>query len=34
MTILNKLISGITAVLCVFGCSNNNQEQERKDILR
>ena len=34
MTILKKLISGITAVLCVFGCSNNNQEQERKDILR
>ena len=34
MSILNKLISGITAALCLFGCSNSNPEQERKDILR
>lgn len=34
MSVFNKLISGITGVLCLFGCTNNNPEQERKDILR
>ena len=34
MSILNRLISGITGALCLFGCSNSDPEQERKDTLR
>ena len=33
MTFLKKLM-GSLSILCAFGCSNSNDEQERKDLLK
>lgn len=33
MSLFKKLI-GSLGILCAFGCSNNNDEQERKDLLK
>jgi len=33
MSFIKKLI-GSLSILCAFGCSNNNDEQERKDLLK
>ncbi len=32
MSVLNKIISSL-GILCLFGCSNQNAEQERLDLL-
>lgn len=34
MSILNKLVSGIAGMLCLFGCSNDDAQQQRKDLLK
>jgi len=33
MSFIKKLM-GSLSILCAFGCSNNNDEQERKDLLK
>lgn len=33
MSLINKIISSLS-FLCVFGCSNNDEEQDRKDLLK
>lgn len=33
MSFFNKLVSSL-GVLCLFGCSNSNEEQDRQDLLK
>ena len=34
MSFIKKLISSILSIVCAIGCSNTNDEQERKDLIK